>query len=123
VMAAIACQTEIAKLSFYPHINMLADRLYKGIAEVLRVTGVPGVIQAIGARFGLYLGVSEPVTNYRQAAHSNREMEKRFLKGCLARGLYFHDYGHTMHHGFSSQHSPADIDESLNIIEDSLRQA
>ncbi len=123
VMAAIACQMELAKPGFYAHINVLADRLYKGIAEALRTTGVPAVIQGIGARFGLYFGVTEPVTNYRQAARSNREMEKRFLKGCLGRGLYFHDYGHTMHHGFSSQHSLADIDESLNKIEDALREA
>jgi glutamate-1-semialdehyde aminotransferase len=88
----------------------------------LRVTGVPGIIQGIGARFGLYLGLTEPVTSYRQVARTDRAMEIRFLKGCLDRGLYFHDYGHTMHHGFSSQHSLADIDESLNIIEDSLRQ-
>jgi glutamate-1-semialdehyde 2,1-aminomutase len=121
VMAAIACQMEIAKPEFYPHIQTLAHRLYKGIAEALRLTGVPGIVQGIGARFGLYLGITEPVVSYRQVALTNREMEIRFLKGCLSRGLYFHDYGHTMHHGFSSQHSLADIDESLNIIEDSLR--
>jgi glutamate-1-semialdehyde aminotransferase len=62
------------------------------------------------------------VVNYRQVARTNRDLEIRFLKGCLSRGLYFHDYGHTMHHGFSSQHSLADIDASLQIIEDSLRQ-
>ncbi len=123
VMGAIACQTEIAKPGFYEHINGLAGRLYRGIEEALRVTGVPGIVQGIGARFGLYLGVTEPVTNYRQVVRANRKLESRFLKGCLERGLYFHDYGHTMHHGFSSQHSAADIDEALNIIEDSLRNA
>jgi len=122
VMGAIACQTEIAKPGFYEHINALGDRLYKGITKALRVSGVPGVVQGIGARFGLYLGVTEPVANYRQALRADRELEKRFLRGCLTRGLYFHDYGHTMHHGFSSQHSVADIDEALNIIEDTLRQ-
>jgi glutamate-1-semialdehyde 2,1-aminomutase len=121
VMGAIACQTELGKPGFYEYINALAGRLYQGMAETLRVTGVPGVVQGLGARFGLYLGVEDPVTNYRQAARTNREMEIRFLLGCLGRGLYFHDYGHTMHHGFSSQHSMADIDEALNIIEDSLR--
>jgi glutamate-1-semialdehyde 2,1-aminomutase len=121
VMAAIACQTEIAKPDFYKNLNGLARRLYEGIAEALRTTCVPGIIQGIGARFGLYLGVAGPVTNYRQALQTSREMEERFLLGCLKRGLYFHDYGHTMHHGFSSQHSAADIDEALNIIEDSLR--
>lgn len=121
VMGAIACQKEIAQPGFYPHINALGERLYSGIAEALRVTGIPGIVQGIGARFGLYLGVTEPVTNYRQSARTDRELEKRFLRGCLTRGLYFHDYGHTMHHGFSSQHSLADIDEALNIIEDALK--
>jgi len=122
VMGAIACQTEIAKPEFYPHIAGLADRLYRGIAEALRVTGVPGVVQGIGARFGLYLGLTEPVTDYRQAVRTNREMEVKFILGCVRRGLYIHDYGHTMHHGFSSQHTVVDIDEALNIIEDALRE-
>ncbi len=120
VMGAVACQTEIAKPGFYEHINVLADRLYKGITEVLQVCGVPGIVQGIGARFGLYLGATEPVTHCRQLP-VNREMEIRFIKGCLNRGLYLHDYGHTMHHGFSAQHSVADIDEALNVIEEALR--
>jgi glutamate-1-semialdehyde 2,1-aminomutase len=122
VMGAIACQTEIAKPGFYEHLNGLADRLYTGITEALRITGVPGIVQGIGARFGLYLGVTEPVTNYRQAVRTNREMEVKFILGCVRRSLYLHDYGHTMHHGFSSQHTEADIDQSLQIIEDALRE-
>jgi glutamate-1-semialdehyde aminotransferase len=83
---------------------------------------VPGVVQGLGARYGLYLGVTQPVTNYREACRTSRDMESRFLLGCIRRGIYFHDYGHTMHHGFSSQHSFSDIDQTLNAIEDSLRQ-
>ena len=122
VMGAIACQGELAKPGFYGHIDALAHRLYGGIAEALRVTGVPGVVQGIGARFGLYLGVTEPVANYRDVLRVDRNLEVRFLRGCLERGLYFHDYGHTMHHGFSAVHSAADIDQALSIIEDSLRR-
>jgi len=123
VMGALACQKEIARPGFYDHINALADRLYAGMTEALRVTGVAGVVQGIGARFGLYLGVTEPVTNYREATQCDRELEIRFLAGCIERGLYLHDYGHQtpMHHGFSAQHMPADIDEALNIIEETLR--
>ncbi|HSB69168.1 MAG TPA: aspartate aminotransferase family protein [Candidatus Methylomirabilis sp.] len=123
VMGALACQTELARPGFYEHINALADRLYRGIREALRVTGVPGIVQGIGARFGLYLGVTEPVTSYRDATRSSREMEVKFLLGCLKRGLYLHDYAHPtpMHHGFSSQHTIQDIDQALNIMEDSLK--
>jgi glutamate-1-semialdehyde 2,1-aminomutase len=122
VVPAIACQTEIATPGFYPHIHALAERLYSGIREALTATGVAGVVQGIGARFGLYLGVMEPVRNYRGAVRTNREMEVKFILGCVKRGLYIHDYGHTMHHGFSSQHTIQDIDDALNIIEDALRE-
>ena len=121
VMGAIACQTELAKPDFYPRLNGLADRLYRGITEALTVTGVPGIVQGLGARFGIYFGLTEPVTSYRQAVRTNREMEVKFILGCVKRGLYLHDYGHTMHHGFSAQHTTADIDQALSIIEDALR--
>jgi glutamate-1-semialdehyde 2,1-aminomutase len=123
VMGAIACQAELAKPEFYPRLNSLADRLYRGITEALRVTKVRGIVQGLGARFGLYLGVTAPVTNYREACAGSREMEVKFLLGCIRRGLYLHDYAHRapMHHGFSAQHTDRDIDEALNIIEDSLR--
>jgi glutamate-1-semialdehyde 2,1-aminomutase len=124
VLGALACQKEIARPGFYDHINALAGRLYSGIAELFQTTGVPGILQGVGARFGIFFGVTEPVTNYSQAVKSDREMEIKFLMGCVERGLYLHDYGHKapMHHGYSSQHSMEDINEALNIIEDVFRE-
>ena len=124
VMGAIACQTEIAKPGFYERLNGLADRLYRGIGEALKATGVPGRVQGIGARFGIYFGVTDPVTNYREAVQTDREMEVKFILGCVRRGLYLHDYAHRapMHHGFSAQHTERDIDEAVNIVEDALRE-
>jgi glutamate-1-semialdehyde 2,1-aminomutase len=49
VMAAIACRTEMARPGFYEHIHRLADRLYTGMRQALRVTGIPGIVQGIGA--------------------------------------------------------------------------
>ncbi|HSB17421.1 MAG TPA: aspartate aminotransferase family protein [Bryobacteraceae bacterium] len=121
VMGAIACQTELARPGFFGHVNGLADRLYTGLGEAMRTAGVQGVVQGLGARFGIYFGAIGPVKNYSQVVTTDRAVEVRFLRGCLSRGLYFHDYGHTMHHGFSSQHTASDIDEALNMIEDSLR--
>jgi glutamate-1-semialdehyde 2,1-aminomutase len=122
VLGAIACQEEIARPGFYDHITSLADRLYPGMREALRAAGVPGTVQGIGARFGLYLGVTGPVTSYRQAIRTNREMESRFILGCVRRGLYLHDYGHTMHHGFSAVHSLQDIDQAVGIMAEVLRK-
>ena len=39
-------------------------------------------------------------------------------RGCLERGVYFHDYGGApVHHGFSIQHSDEDIDTVLSVLE------
>jgi glutamate-1-semialdehyde 2,1-aminomutase len=124
VMGAIAAQTEIAKPGFYDHLNAVAHQLYQGITEALRVTGVPGVVQGIGGAFGLHLGVTEPATNYREATRINREMENRFILGCVNRGLYLHTFAHKtpMHHQFSAQQTAKDMDEALTIIEDALRE-
>jgi glutamate-1-semialdehyde 2,1-aminomutase len=122
VLAAIACQEEIAKPGFYAHIDALAERLYGGLRELFQMMGVPAVVQGIGARFGIYFGLDGPVTNYRQVTQGDRALETRFLLGCVERGLYMHDYGHTMHHGFSAAHTLGDIDEALNIMEDTLRE-
>lgn len=124
ILGSLACQKELVRPGFYEHINELADRLYEGITGLFETTGVPGIVQGIGARFGIYFGITEPVRNYRQAVQSDRDMEVKFLLGCVDRGLYLHDYAHKtpMHHGYSSQHTVEDIDEALNIIEDVLKE-
>jgi glutamate-1-semialdehyde 2,1-aminomutase len=123
VMGAVACQRELAKPGFYERLNALAERLYAGMTEILTLTGTRGIVQGIGARFGLYFGIAEPVHNYRQATGFDRAAEARFILGCLERGLYLHDYAHLtpMHHGFSAAHTAEDIDRALNIMEDALR--
>jgi len=124
VMGAIAAQTELARPGVYDHLTAVADQLYTGITEALRITGVPGVVQGIGGAFGLHLGVTEPATNYREATRVNREMESRFILGCVNRGLFLHTFGHRtpMHHQFSLQHTAKDMDEALTIIREALRE-
>jgi glutamate-1-semialdehyde aminotransferase len=81
-------------------------------------------VQGIGAAFGIHLGATEPATNYREATRINREMENRFILGCVNRGLYLHTFAHKtpMHHQFSAQHTKKDMAEALNIMEDALRE-
>jgi hypothetical protein len=40
---------------------------------------------------------------------------------CWDRGIYFHDYGGgPIHHGYSIQHTPEDIDAVLEVLESVL---
>ena len=84
---------------------------------------IPACVQGLGAWFGIYFGVIQEVSNYQDAARIDGEMGARFIRACFERGVYFHNYGALAlgHHGFSAAHTPEDIDESLNRIEDGLR--
>jgi glutamate-1-semialdehyde 2,1-aminomutase len=74
-------------------------------------------LQYVGARFGMYFGVTAPVTNYREAAKQSRAMLQAFVAGCLVRGAYFHM---AAHHGISAVHDDIALDQALTAIEGAL---
>ncbi|MHB1414223.1 MAG: aspartate aminotransferase family protein [Chloroflexota bacterium] len=122
VLAVIASLTEIRSEGFYDSIMAKADRLYGGLSRLFDAHGVPARVQGLGARFGIYFGITHPVNNYQDATDIDGELGYKFIRACAAHGLYFHNYGRLAlgHHGFSASHTMADIDETLNRVEDAL---
>jgi glutamate-1-semialdehyde 2,1-aminomutase len=114
---------EMSEPGFYERIDALSRRLYDGLSQVFEEAGVTAVVQGLGARFGLIFGVTE-ASDYRQARSGNSEQLDAFIRGCFERGVYFHSYGQIAigHHGFSAAHTEADIDETLNRIQDVARE-
>jgi glutamate-1-semialdehyde 2,1-aminomutase len=123
VMAAKACLNEITREGFYDHIYALADQLYEGLSEVFDHSGIPARVQGLGARFGIFFGFTEEVETFADTLKNDNDLAAKFLKACAKNGVYFHSYGKLAggHHGYSSSHSTADIDEALNRIESALR--
>lgn len=118
VMAAIACLEEISSPGFYDHIYALADTLYGGINELIAKHGLKIRLQGLGARFGLYFGIDEEVTNYRISARNDKDMALKFYKLAYDEGVYFHDYsGKACHHGFSAVHTIDDIEQVLGRLD------
>lgn len=114
VLPALAALNEYARPGFYTELDAVGERFYGGFQTIIERSGVPVRLQHLGPRFGLYFGVTTPVTNYRQAAQKNRQLEYTFIAGCVARGVYFHA---SPHHGFSAAHTDADMDQVLAVIE------
>jgi glutamate-1-semialdehyde 2,1-aminomutase len=112
--AALQCYREPG---FYDHIERLGQRFYGGFQALIERSGAPLRLQHVGPRFGLYFGLREPVTNYREAARQDKELLRRFVAGCIERGVYFHM---AAHHGFSAAHDEAAIDRALEGIEGAL---
>jgi glutamate-1-semialdehyde 2,1-aminomutase len=119
-MAALAALDVMSEPGFYERLNGTAERLYAGLEASMAQHGIAGRVQGIGARFGLYFGVSDPVRNYQQATAFDPEINNRFLKGCVESGLHFHDFGTKMapmHYGTTAAHTDEDIDLTLRRVD------
>jgi glutamate-1-semialdehyde 2,1-aminomutase len=122
IMAGIASLTEIRSPGFYDRIFANAERLYGGLSRLFASHGVPARVQGLGARFGILFGITGEVWDYQDAARCDGEQCLKFIRACIERGVYFHNYGKLAlgHHGFSAAHTAADIDETLNRVESAL---
>jgi glutamate-1-semialdehyde 2,1-aminomutase len=121
VMAAIEALDIMSEPGFYDRLNSIADGFYRGLESLMADSGVTGRVQGIGARFGLYFGVTEPVRNYEEATAFDAEVNNRFLRGCVEHGLHFHDFGTKfapMHYGTTSAHTDDDVDLTLERLAD-----
>jgi glutamate-1-semialdehyde 2,1-aminomutase len=123
ILAGLAALEEYATPGFYDHINEVGQHLYVGITEIIARLGVKARVQGLGARFGIYFGIDEEVTSYRQSLANDIEMTNCFIETAWKNGVYFHDYGGrgAHHHGFSAAHTLADMDRALEGIEAAFR--
>ncbi len=123
VAASLAAVTAYRQPGFYEHIHAVAERLYTGLNELFAHHAVPARVQGLGARFGIYFGVPEPIRHYRDAVRHQREQMLRFIAAAARHGVYFHDYGGAAcHHGFCAAMTLTDTEEALNRLQDAVRE-
>ncbi|HLJ93733.1 MAG TPA: glutamate-1-semialdehyde 2,1-aminomutase [Gemmataceae bacterium] len=121
VAAGLAAITAYRQPGFYNHIHNLAGRLYGGLEILFTRHGLQARVQGLGARFGLYFGVTEPVRDYRDAVRHERGQMLRFVKLAIEHGVYFHDYGGAAcHHGFCAAMTLADVEDILHRLDGAL---
>lgn len=118
VAAGLAAVKAYREPTFYPHIHAVARRLYPGLSDLFQRHGVTARVQGLGARFGVYFGVTEEVRTYGDAQRHDRAQMLRFVAAANRQGVYFHDYGGAAcHHGFCHAMSLADADEALRRLD------
>jgi glutamate-1-semialdehyde 2,1-aminomutase len=123
VAAGLAAVTAYRQPGFYEHIDAVAGRLYGGLRDLFGRHGVVARVQGLGARFGIYFGITEEVRDYRDAVRHRRDQMLRFVAAAIGHGVYFHDYGGAAcHHGFCAAMTLADVDEALNRLDAAVRR-
>jgi glutamate-1-semialdehyde aminotransferase len=101
----------------------LEARFHSGIDRIIRDRGLNMIVPHHGARFDVVLGRTDPPQQYTDTFCHDKQVMLKLVRGCIERGVYFHDYGGSpVHHGYSIQHSIEDIDRVLNVLDDVLRE-
>ncbi len=119
VLGALAALEEYSRPGFYERLQAVGAKFYAGFQDLIDRSDVPVRLQHVGPRFGMYFGIRDPVTNYRQAALKNRALEHAFLAACFRRGVYF---AVSPHHGFSAAHTDADLAHVLAAMAEALEE-
>ena len=105
----------VTQPGFYESLTATGERLYAGMRDILARRGIKAWVQGVGARFGLLFGLDEEPRNYRDVAKQDLRKMGDFHLACLKRGVYLHYV--SPHHGYSSAHTTADIDETLDVMD------
>ena len=118
VAAALAAIHAYRQPGFYDHIHAIANLLFDGLTLLFHKHGVKAHVQGLGARFGVYFGLTGEARNYRDAVLHQREQMLRFIKAAIDHGVYFHDYGGAAcHHGFCAAMTVEDVNEALRRLD------
>jgi glutamate-1-semialdehyde 2,1-aminomutase len=115
VIAARGFLDVVTQPGFYEHLDAVGDRLYAGMREIMARRGVKAWVQGVGARFGLLFGLDYEPRNYRDVAKQDLSKTAIFHRACLARGVFLQHV--SPHHGYSSEHTFADVDETLDVMD------
>lgn len=123
ILAGLAFVREALQPAFFDTLEALAVRLHAGLDEIIQRLDANLIVPHFGARFNIVFGRRTPAQRYQDCFCHQPRILFRFIQGCYDRGVYFHDYGGSpAHHGYSLQHTPADIDRVLTAVEATLTE-
>ncbi len=118
--AGIATLTELTPV-VHDQIVERTSRLVQGLREIAARQGVAFTADSAGSMWGFFFR-AEPVRNFGEAMTSDVERFKRFFHAALDRGVYLAPSAFEAAF-MSSAHSDADIDETLNRLEEAMSVA
>jgi glutamate-1-semialdehyde 2,1-aminomutase len=96
-------------------------RLVQGLRETAARHRVPFTADSAGSMWGFFFR-AEPVRNFSEAKASDVERFKRFFRGALDRGVYLAPSAFEAAF-MSAAHTDADVDETLNKLDDAMRES
>ena len=118
--AGSALLNELIKENPYRSLEIMANQLLTGMAEIFQSKSIPFVYGASGGMFGFFIAEEMPA-NFEDVSKTDSELFKRVYLGCLEEGVYFAPS--KFEAGFiSTTHVDRVIDETLAKISKGLER-
>ncbi|MBM3547651.1 MAG: aminotransferase class III-fold pyridoxal phosphate-dependent enzyme [Alphaproteobacteria bacterium] len=118
--ATVATLKELDKGDVYKTIEKNGKRLMEGISNILRDHQVPNRVQGFPGIFHVALGTSEPINDYRDSTKTDKARFLKLTHAMVERGVRVLDRGAWF---MSGAHDDAVVDQTLQVVEDSVRSA
>lgn len=121
VAAAYATLRLIRERPILKTIAQRGQRLMNGLKEIFEDNGIPAAMSGYPAMFSFALGV-EAITCQRDWSESDHDLYLRLAEKAIERGV-MPDYDAREPWFLCYSHSEADIDETLNVYADIVKEA
>jgi glutamate-1-semialdehyde 2,1-aminomutase len=127
VRGTLAALKTMGKPGFYAELNKLNDRMVGGSRQLFERYNVPAYVEGYGGRIGIFLGTEERPRNFREVVQT---WNRTFHVACYRKAYYEKGlFGFLLPLGvcpepitLSAVHTPELIDETLNRLEDILKE-
>ena len=119
--AGLACLTKVLTKEKYKEMDKLGDKYAKGLKDIIKRLGLPACVTHEGPLGGIQFVPEIPHT-YRQANRGNKAMWREYWYGMLSKGVIPMGSGWFEEYSISAAHTDKEIDETLNITEDVLKE-
>jgi glutamate-1-semialdehyde 2,1-aminomutase len=119
--AAVATIERLAENAgaVYRNFETLGKRMQAGLENIMRHAAITAVIARQGSAFCTYFMDHLPVDWHDLAGHHDSEMDARLRRDLLERGVYFFQLP-MKQCSLSAAHTEADVDLTLEAVEDVL---
>jgi glutamate-1-semialdehyde 2,1-aminomutase len=118
--AGLACLTKVMTDDTYKEMTRLATRLTDGMRQVFEERNVRAYVAQVNTLGGLFFGLDQQPTNFREASTSDAGRWRDYWFGMLNRGVIPMGSAWFEEFSISAQHTDEDVDRTLERFDDCI---
>ena len=115
MIAGLTQLRELERTNAYQYLSEVGSQMAEGLRRIFNEKGIPNRVNQVGSMFCLFF-LDEEIVNVDTVTKQDFSIFKKLFWGCLEEGVYLAPSPYET--GFiSREHSAADIDDTLDVIQ------